>query len=67
MTYDEIKDAVFIMKQRVGNVAPLEMSAERHMGLIQLIIDSEALLRGFKPTRTRDEIEAAITEEMSIR
>jgi hypothetical protein len=67
MSDDEINDAVSIMKRRVLNVGAIEMDAERHVALIQLIIDSEAVLHGFPVDRSRSEIEAAITEEMSIR
>ena len=73
MTDEEIRDALVTLKRRTLNVAPLEMTAERHVALIELIIDSEAILRGFsrsdrarrsRPTSTsialRRDIEADI-------
>jgi len=64
VTDNEIRDAVSIMKQRVLNVPALAMTAERHVGLVELIIDAEAILRGFKSLRQRTEIEAAIMQEL---
>jgi hypothetical protein len=55
------------MKQRALNVGALTTTAERHVELVELIIDSEAILRGFKPTRPRNEIEAAIERELQVR
>jgi hypothetical protein len=67
VTDDEIRAAVKTLKQLAVNVIPLTMTAERHVRLIELIIDSEAILRGFKPTRPRNEIEAAIEQELQVR
>ena len=67
MTNDEIRDAVRTMKQRALNVGALTTTAERHVELVELIIDSEAILRGFKPSRPRNEIEAAIERELQVR
>jgi len=64
MTDKEIQNAVGIMKQRALNVAPLSMSAEGHIGLIELIIDCEAILRGFQPGRPRQEIERDLKEAL---
>ena len=60
MTDDEIREALVTLKRRTLNVAPLEMTAEQHVSLIELIIDSEAILRGYQPKRPRSEIEADI-------
>ena len=65
MTNYEIGEAVSILKQRVLNVGPMQMTAERHVGLVELIIDCEAILRGFMPKRSREEIEDAIQQELS--
>jgi hypothetical protein len=67
MTDDDIRDALIILKRRTLNVAPLEMTGDRHADLIALVIDAEGLLRGFKPMRSRDEIVAEIERELTIR
>jgi len=64
MTDDEIADAVNIMKQRALRVAANTMSADRHVGLINLIIEVEAISRGFPPKRPREEILADIEREL---
>lgn len=65
MTNYEIREAVSILKQRALNVGPMQMSAERHTGLIELIIDCEAILRGFRPTRPREDIETDLKDELA--
>jgi hypothetical protein len=67
MTDDEIADAVNVMKQRALNVAALTMSADRHIGLINLIIEVEEISHGFPPRRPREDILADIEREMSRR
>ena len=64
MTDAEIRDALVTLKRRTLNVAPLTMSAEQHVSLIELIIDAEAILRGFKPQRPRKDIEADIEQAL---
>jgi hypothetical protein len=69
MTDEEISDAVSIMKQRVQNVGPMQMTAERHVALFELIIDAESLLRPeskLAPRRPRAEIIADIERELRI-
>jgi len=70
MTDDEIADALSIMKQRVQNVGPMQMTAERHVALFELIIDGESLLRPasmLAPRRPREEIVADIERELNDR
>ena len=64
MTNDEIRNALVILKPRMLNVAPLEMTGDRHADLIALVIDAEGILRGFKPMRPREDIEADIQREL---
>ena len=65
MTDDEIREALKTMKQRALNVGALTTTAERHVELVELIIDSEAILRGFNPIkRSRKEVEDAIEQEI---
>lgn len=65
MTDDEIRSALVILKRRTLNVAPQQMTAERHVDLIELIIDAEGMLRGFAPERPRKQIEAEILRELN--
>jgi hypothetical protein len=67
MTNDEIRNALVILKPRMLNVAPLEMTGDRHADLIALVIDAEGMLRGFKPMRSRAEIVAEIERELTIK
>lgn len=64
MTDDEISDALVILKRRILNVAPVSISAERHVALVELIIDCEGMLRGFPPERPRKDIEADIKQAL---
>jgi len=60
VTDDEIRAALVELKRKATNVEPLTMSAGDHVELIELIIDAEALLRGFAPQRPREKIERDI-------
>jgi hypothetical protein len=67
MTNAELERAIFSLKQLAVNVIPLTMDGERHVRILELIIDGEAILRGFKPTRPRKDVEAAIEQELQVR
>jgi len=67
MTDDEIRDAVTILKQRGLRVGALTTTAEQHVEIIELIVDCEAILRGF-PTlkRSREEIERTLEQALKV-
>ena len=67
MTDDEIRQALVTLKQRAIVVPANALTAEQHVGLIELIIDAEAILRGFPPRRPRAEIEHDIEQAINDR